>query len=183
MKYAELDFRFIRDLLANLNEMGLYKFYLDRRDNRIFEINLAGSVVAVDDAESALISIMFSTKRLGLAEDAKRFLNGYRNRKGLSLSLVDISSLERLLHISSGGEEISQVPVWEKPQRRRYHKYSNSQSVGRSTGYQNKSNYSSSRQGNSQGHQHVNRKGVDAPSSLEYADADKKLQEALRLLG
>ena len=120
MKYAELDFRFVRDLLSHLNDIGPYQFYVDRPDYKTMEINLAGSTVSVDDVESALISIMFATKRLGLADDTKRFLNGYRNRRGLSLALSDIGSLERLLTIPGGTETETKEsePVWEQPQRR-----------------------------------------------------------------
>ncbi len=120
MKHAELDFRFVRHLLSSLNEIGPYQFYIDARDKKSFEINLAGSIVVVEDAESALISLMFATKRLGVADDVKRIMNGYRNRQGHSLSLSDISGLERLLRIAPAGEQPAEAaPVWEQPPQRR----------------------------------------------------------------
>ncbi|MDP0589178.1 MAG: hypothetical protein QS748_08280 [Candidatus Endonucleobacter bathymodioli] len=186
MKYAELDFRFIRGLLSNLSEISPYQFYVDRRDNKSFEINLAGSVVAVEDAESALISIMFSLQRLRLADDAKRFLNSYRNRKGLSLSLSDISSLERLLHISLNKQSKLQQEesTWEKPKRRRYHQQCNkNQQANNYSSYKYKNNYSKSQHSNTQGHKNISKERSDTSFSREYSDADKQLQKALSLLG
>ena len=66
MKHAELDFRFVKDLLSHLNDIGPYQFYIDRPDYKTTEINLAGSTVSVEDAESALISIMFCHKAFGV---------------------------------------------------------------------------------------------------------------------
>ncbi|WP_263078491.1 hypothetical protein [Endozoicomonas sp. Mp262] len=183
MKYAELDFRFIRDLLSNLNEISPYQFYIDRRDNKTFEINLAGSTVAVEDAESALISIMFSAKRLGLENDTKRFMNGYRNRKGLTLSLADIGSLERLLHISPGRSQ-EEEPVWEQPQRRRQTRYANNRS-SRNDRYHGgrQTRYGGQYDQRSRSSQNRTPEKPDSPFTREFDDADKQLQDALSLLG
>ncbi len=186
MKHAELDYRFIRDLLSYLNEIGPYQFYIDRRDSKIFEINLAGSVVTVEDSEAALISIMFSAKRLGLAEDSKRFLNSYRNRKGLSLSLADIGSLERLLHISPGGETQETAPAWDQQPKRR-NRYNN----GYQRGNRNQNGYprrhgsgNNYRNNGAPAHQQNKvKEKTDNPFTREFDDADKQLQDALRLLG
>ncbi|MDP0562447.1 MAG: hypothetical protein QS721_09055 [Candidatus Endonucleobacter sp. (ex Gigantidas childressi)] len=170
--------------MSNLSEISPYQFYVDRRDHKSFEINLAGSVVAVEDAESALISIMFSLQRLRLADDAKRFLNSYRNRKGLSLSLADISSLERLLHISLNGKsKPPEESMWEKPQRRRYRPQGNrNQQTNNYSNYKYKNNYSNSQHRNTQDHKNTSKEQSSASFSREYSDADKQLQEALRLL-
>ncbi|WP_330925346.1 hypothetical protein [Candidatus Sororendozoicomonas aggregata] len=185
MKNAELDFRFVRDLLSHLNTIGPYQFYIDRPDHKIIEINLAGSTVSVEDVESALISIMFATKRLGLADDTKRFLNGYRNRRGLSLSLSDIGSLERLLMISGPDEAEAKNSelAWEQPQRRKNHqphknvhhntRRSHPCSTTKDSSYKKKDRNSGD----------VNREKPETPFTHEYGDADKQLQEALRLLG
>ncbi|MDD7805707.1 MAG: hypothetical protein PUP46_09160 [Endozoicomonas sp. (ex Botrylloides leachii)] len=175
MKNATLDFRFVRDLLSNLNEISSYQFYLDRQTTKTVEINLAGSVVTVEDVESGLISIMLSIKRLGLAEDAKRFINGYRNRKGLSLALSDIGSLERLLSMPSAADKNNySESMWEQPQPRR-------------TNHNKQTRYNTS-------HRHrltakpkkqhlINKNKPVKTFANEYGDADKQLQDALRLLG
>ncbi|GAA4650126.1 hypothetical protein GCM10023116_24090 [Kistimonas scapharcae] len=160
MKYAELDFRFVRHLLSSLNEIGPYQFYIDARDKKSFEINLAGSIVVVEDAESALISLMFATKRLGLADDVKRIMNGYRNRQGHSLSLSDISGLERLLRIAPAGEQAETSPAWEqKPQRRRSHHH------GKRQPYRG------------------NKAADESKSSPKFNDVDKQLADALSQFG
>lgn len=182
MKYATLDFRFIRDLLSNLNEISPYQFYIDRRDNKTFEINLAGSVVTVEDAEAALISIMFSAKRLGLDNDTKRFLNGYRNRKGLTLSLADISSLERLLTISPGKGQQEEESSWEKPQRRRPTRWSQARRTGGSSA--RAGGRYGALGGKSRGKQgEKSQEKPDKPFVHEFDEADRQLQDALRLLG
>ena len=160
MKHAELDFRFVRHLLSSLNEIGPYQFYIDARDKKSFEINLAGSIIVVEDAESALISLMFATKRLGLADDVKRIMNGYRNRQGHSLSLSDISGLERLLRIAQAGEQTEAAPVWEQPKQRR-----RSQHHGKRQPYRG------------------NKPAEEKKSSPKFNDVDKQLADALSQFG
>ncbi len=160
MKHAELDFRFVRHLLSSLNEIGPYQFYIDARDKKSFEINLAGSIIVVEDAESALISLMFATKRLGLADDVKRIMNGYRNRQGHSLSLSDISGLERLLRIAQAGEQAETAPVWEQPQQRR-----RSRHHGKRQPYRG------------------NKPAEEKKSNPKFNDVDKQLADALSQFG
>ena len=106
MIYAALDFKFLKSILAHLSEISEYQFYLDRnRNEKRFEINLAGTVVIAEDVEAALISLMFSAKRLFLEDDIRRFIQSYRDHKGKTLSLGDLSSLERLLRIKSKDNE------------------------------------------------------------------------------
>ena len=106
MNNTTLDIKFLRDLLAHLSEVSPYQFYLDRASGqKVFEVNMAGSVVRVEDVESALISLMFSAKRLSLDDDVRRFIQSYRDRKGRTLALTDISSLERLLRIGTTDNE------------------------------------------------------------------------------
>lgn len=157
MKHAELNFRFVRHLLSSLNEISLYQFYIDAGNKKSFEVNLAGSVVVVEDAESALISLMFATKRLGLADDVKNIVHSYRDRHGCSLALADINGLERLLRIGAGGEQADHPPVREM-QRRRY-------SRGRHQAYRG------------------NKAPEEKKSSLKFNDVERQLADALSKMG
>ncbi|PJE79306.1 hypothetical protein CI610_01719 [invertebrate metagenome] len=163
MSYAELDFRFVRDLLTALNEISPLTFYIESHHDKTIELHLAGTVVNVNDAESALISLMFAVRRYGLADDVKRFVNGYINRKGLRLSLVDISSLERLLSLPGDKTHQNNDEVdsssWDLPKSR----YVGNKNRRRN--FRQKTSESANQQ------------------KMDYSDADRQLQQALRQLG
>lgn len=106
MNHVALDIKFLRNLLCYLGEISPYQFYLDRKAGKKgFDVYIAGSLISVENVDSALVSLIFGANRLHLGSDIRRFIQNYRDNKGRMLALSDISSLERLIRISESKEK------------------------------------------------------------------------------